>query len=534
MPDLPSLLAALDPEQRQVAEALRGPVRVLAGAGTGKTRAITHRIAYGVATGVYAPHRGARGDLHHPGGGRDARPAARARRGRRPGAHVPLRGAAPAALLLAARPRHRAAAAHRVQDRPAGHRRAPPAAQRRPGAAARPRLRDRVGQGQQRPARATTPPSPRPAAARWPARRPRRSRTSSTPTRRSSATRAGWTWRTSCCSPPGMLAEDERVAAQVRRQYKWFVVDEFQDVSPLQSALLDLWLGGRDELCVVGDPAQTIYSFAGANADYLRDFPAKFPGTTSIELVRNYRSTPAGRRGRQHAARRHRRARASTLRAQQPAGPAVTLRRAPRRGRRGGGGRRPDRSSCRVAGRALGEIAVLFRINAQSEAFEEALAGRGIPYVVRGAARFFDRPEVREAVTRLRGAARSGEGGRATCVETVRAILAGMGWTRRAAGRPRPDPRPLGVLAGADRPGRWSSPRAGGTTSTSSSTTSTGGPPSSTPRSPTASRWRPSTPPRGWSGTRSSSAASRTAPCRSPTPRRRPRSRRSAGCSTSA
>ena len=114
-----------------------------------------------------------------------------------------------------------------------------------------------------------------------------------------------------------MLAEDERVAAQVRRQYKWFVVDEFQDVSPLQSALLDLWLGGRDELCVVGDPAQTIYSFAGANADYLRDFPAKFPGTTSVELVRNYRSTPRGRRGGQHAARRHRQ------RGRRPARPAA-------------------------------------------------------------------------------------------------------------------------------------------------------------------------------------------------------------------
>src|SRR5262249_33175295 len=69
----------------------------------------------------------------------------------------------------------------------------------------------------------------------------------------------------------GMLAEEERVAAQVRAQYKWFVVDEFQDVSPLQSALLDLWLGGRDEICVVGDPAQTIYSFAGADASFLRD-----------------------------------------------------------------------------------------------------------------------------------------------------------------------------------------------------------------------------------------------------------------------
>src|SRR5690606_10409957 len=90
----------------------------------------------------------------------------------------------------------------------------------------------------------------------------------------------------------GMLAEDERVAAQVRRQYKWFVVDEFQDVSPLQYALLELWLGGRDELCVVGDPAQTIYSFAGARADYLRDLGSRFRDVTTVELVRNYRSTP--------------------------------------------------------------------------------------------------------------------------------------------------------------------------------------------------------------------------------------------------
>ncbi len=82
------------------------------------------------------------------------------------------------------------------------------------------------------------------------------------------------------------------MAAEVRSQYRHFVVDEFQDVSPVQMALLSQWLGDRDELCVVGDPAQTIYSFAGADPRFLLDFPARFPGTRTLELVRNYRSTP--------------------------------------------------------------------------------------------------------------------------------------------------------------------------------------------------------------------------------------------------
>ena len=124
-----------------------------------------------------------------------------------------------------------------------------------------------------------------------------------------------------------LLSEDDRVAAEVRRQYKWFVVDEYQDVSPIQSALLDLWLGGRNEICVVGDPAQTIYSFAGAQASYLTDFTARFPGAVNVELVRNYRSTPQVI----EAANTLLKGSATTsvqLRAQRGAGPALSWREA--------------------------------------------------------------------------------------------------------------------------------------------------------------------------------------------------------------
>jgi len=426
---LPDLLAALDPEQRLVAEALRGPVRVLAGAGTGKTRAITHRIAHGVATGVYAPSevlavtfttRAAgemRGRLRALGaGGVQARTfhsaALRQLRYFWPhvqGTELPQLIESKLGLMASATRRLRLNTDQAL-------------------------LRDLASEIEWAKVSNVAPASyAEVATARA------RSVAGQTPEvvarvfdayEEVKRDQGRMDMEDVLLLTAGMLAEDERVAAQVRRQYKWFVVDEFQDVSPLQSALLDLWLGGRNELCVVGDPAQTIYSFAGANADFLRDFPAKFPGTTSVELVRNYRSTPQVVSA-ANALLSGTPSQGVDLRAQQPAGPEVTF--APQ----------PDEVAeaedvaarilrLRDAGADLGEVAILFRINAQSEAFEEALSARGIPYVIRGAARFFDRPEVREAVTRIRGAARSGEGGDQSVLETVRATLAGMGWTPEA------------------------------------------------------------------------------------------------------
>src|SRR5439155_23808590 len=89
-----------------------------------------------------------------------------------------------------------------------------------------------------------------------------------------------------------LLDEHEEAAREVRARYHAFTVDEYQDVNPLQHTLLDRWLGGRDELCVVGDDYQTIYGFTGATPSYLLDFRDRFPTARVLRLEENYRSTP--------------------------------------------------------------------------------------------------------------------------------------------------------------------------------------------------------------------------------------------------
>ena len=422
------LLGALDPEQREVAEALRGPVRVLAGAGTGKTRAITHRIAHGVAEGIYAPTevlavtfttRAAgemRGRLHRLGApGVQARTfhsaALRQLRWFWPttyGGDLPTLTESKIPLMAGAARRLRVPTDQAL-------------------------LRDLASEVEWAKVSNVGPDD----YVRIAGRRGRAVANLDHETvgrlfagyEEVKRSQARMDMEDVLLLTAGMLAEEERVAAQVRAQYKWFVVDEFQDVSPIQSALLDLWLGGRDEICVVGDPAQTIYSFAGADASYLRDFPRKFPGTTSVELSRNYRSSPEV----VETANTVLAGSASTsvrLRAQRPSGPAVRYRPAPDEVAEADAV--ADAAGALVSdGVPAPQIAVLFRINAQSEAFEEALASRGLPYVVRGAARFFDRAEVRQAVTLLRGAVRNDDGD-ASVLDLVRGTLAGMGWTPEA------------------------------------------------------------------------------------------------------
>ncbi|MGH8939783.1 MAG: ATP-dependent helicase, partial [Actinomycetes bacterium] len=429
MPAADDLLERLDPEQRDVATALRGPVCVVAGAGTGKTRAITHRIAYGVVTGVYQPQEvlavtfttRAAGEMR----GRLAQLGA---------AGVQARTFHSAALRQA---RYFWPHVYGTQFPEIVRSKFGLVAEavRRLGLRAdTPLLRDLSAEIEWAKVSNIRPGDYVSAATR--ARREVADLEAAAVGSLMTAyedvkrERGRIDMEDILLVTAAILADDEQVAAQVRRQYRWFVVDEFQDVNPLQSTLLDLWLGGRDEICVVGDPRQTIYSFAGASPKILESFTRRHPGAERIELIRNYRSTPQVVAV-ANAVFATKDATGVSLQSQSDPGDPVTY------------VGHPDETAEAKAvaneiaqlhrrGTPYREIAVLFRINAQSEAFEEALGEHGIPYTLRGVEGFFNRAEVRQAVTLLRGAARGGQSDDEPLVEEVRAVLASMGHTDKA------------------------------------------------------------------------------------------------------
>ena len=426
-----AVLDGLDAEQREVAASPTGAMCVLAGAGTGKTRAITHRIAYGVHSGAYVPQRvlavtftaRAAGEMrsrlrHLAVGGVQARTfhAAALRQ-----LHYfwpqAIGGAAPEVL------------AHKVPV-------VAEAASRLRLRFDRTELRDLASEIEWCKVSLLTPETYA-AGVRSAHREP----PGIDPTGMArlldvyeevKQERGGIDFEDVLLLTVGILREREDIAATVRGQYRHFVVDEYQDVNALQQRLLELWVGGREDLCVVGDPAQTIYSFTGATPRHLLEFAERNPSARVVRLVRNYRSTPEVIRlantamsGPSGALRSG----AVRLEAQrEDNGPAPTLE---------AYDDDPAEAAAVAArirglvdgGRSPGDIAVLFRTNGQSEAFESALTDVGIPYLVRGGERFFSRSEVRDAIVLLRGAARSDDGA-VPLPDLVRDILVSAGWTR--------------------------------------------------------------------------------------------------------
>ncbi|HEY7399040.1 MAG TPA: ATP-dependent DNA helicase UvrD2 [Gaiellaceae bacterium] len=278
------VLDGLNPEQRRAAEAVRGPVCILAGAGSGKTTTITRRLANQVASGAFsATELMAVTFTDKAGGELRARLAAlgagRVRAGTFHSAALrQLRHFAPdriGAILpskalvlrqigntLPGAYRFRAAADLASEIEWAKNRRIPPE-----------RYLASLG-GHEPP----IPPDLMLRVYREYERRKERERVVDFEDLLEHAI--------------ALFENDAAAAETFRRQYRAFTVDEYQDVNLLQQTLLEHWLGGRDELCVVGDDYQSIYAFTGAGPEHLLGMPDRYPGALVVRLEQNYRSTP--------------------------------------------------------------------------------------------------------------------------------------------------------------------------------------------------------------------------------------------------
>jgi DNA helicase II / ATP-dependent DNA helicase PcrA len=421
------LLAGLDAEQRQVATTFGVPVVVIAGAGTGKTRALTHRIAYGAASGAYQPSAvlaltfttRAAGELR-----------TRLRTVGLPG--------------VQARTFHSAALrqAQFFWPRAFGSE-LPPVSDERVGlaAAAARKLRLAPDSGQLRDllteiswAKVSNV-APADYAGLAPGAGREVSGISAADVgkvlggyERVKSERGVIDFDDILLCTVALLGEHDDIAEEVRNTYRHLLVDEYQDVSPIQQSLLDLWWSKTGDHCVVGDPAQTIHSFAGATPEFLNTFQARNRGSELIRLVRDYRSTP------QVVALANRVSRntgigAVTLESQRPVGPEPRI--------------MPCASELdeaalvaswlieqHEAGITWRELAVLYRVHAQSPLFEAALAEAGVPFTIRGTDGFYQRGEVRQVIAEL--AARAQNNGDPGAVESCRSVLAKFGWSEKA------------------------------------------------------------------------------------------------------
>ncbi|WP_025157157.1 ATP-dependent helicase [Leifsonia aquatica] len=428
-----ALLAGLDVQQRVAAEALFGPVCILAGAGTGKTRAITHRIAYGVASGAFTPNRvmaltftnrsaaELRGRLRQLGAG---------------GVAARTFHAAALAQLNYFWPQVAGGQLPSVLDgkgRVLGH-----AAEKLSVRVDTATLRDIAAEIEWRKVSGLT-------LEQYAAALATRTLPGTLTTEQLvdlhrtyeelKDERKQIDFEDVLLVCAGMIESEPSVAMQVREQYRYFVVDEYQDVSPLQHQLLGLWLGGRGDLCVVGDASQTIYSFAGARSEYLLGFEREHPGATVVRLEQNYRSMPgvidtANRlmRGRSGALTLHAASARST--SAEPGGPETGDVASP-------ASFADDRAEARAvaeqiaaelaAGARPENIAVLYRVNVQAAALEQALGDLGISYQIRGSKRFFDLPEVRQAIMTLRAASVAATD--EPVFKSVSDVLRTLGWS---------------------------------------------------------------------------------------------------------
>jgi DNA helicase II / ATP-dependent DNA helicase PcrA len=385
--DPEQILANLNPEQREAATATTGPVAILAGAGTGKTRVISHRVAYAAATGAVDPKQALVVTFTE-------KAATEMRRRLRalglPQVQASTFHAAARRQLAHFWPEIRGTSLPDVLE--SKLRIIAPMARSLPGGYRFTPAKDLADEIERAKVRRQTPDTYAPD------RDPPVPPDVFTKLWRSYE---GAKARRNVIDFEDMLGlaielyeADAGARALVHRRYSWFSVDEYQDTNRLQEDLLRLWLGDRRELCVVGDPDQTIYTFTGASATYLETFADRYPGARVIRLSHNYRSTP------QVLALANRLIPGRELRSTAAAGPIPEL--------RAHASDEAERAAILAAIRGLArdevaftEMAILVRTNAQLVPLEAALTSAGIPFTVRGV-RFYARQEIRAAIRALR------------------------------------------------------------------------------------------------------------------------------------
>jgi DNA helicase-2/ATP-dependent DNA helicase PcrA len=398
------ILAALDADQRAVALATRGPVCVIAGAGTGKTRAITHRIAYAASIGTMDPAKVLALTFTSRAAGE--------MRTRLRSLGVPT---------VAARTIHAAALKQLVYFWPSVFGgRVPELMTAKAGfigeainraglsselrATSRELMRDIASEiewakvSQVAPEDFVNEISKRSQKPRVSAEKLAQVYTAYESVKKQEL---AIDFEDVLLLTAAMLEEERTVRERVQDQYRYFTIDEYQDISPVQQRLINAWLGSRQDICVVGDPAQTIYSFAGATPVFLNSFTQRFPDAEVIRLSTGYRSTPEITFA-ANALLRHG-AMGQELIALNEHGTKPSV----------DGYANEDAEVNGVlaqitdllnSGTQAQEIAILARTNNQLKGVERAMNKAGLPYQVRSTERFFDRQDVRDFLKEVRRA----------------------------------------------------------------------------------------------------------------------------------
>jgi len=402
--DSEEILAALDDEQRAVALASRGPVCVIAGAGTGKTRAITHRIAYAASIGVMDPQKVLALTF-------TARAAGEMR----------MRLRTLGVPTVAARTIHSAALKQLLYFWPqvfGG--RAPDLLTTKTGfitqaitradlqgslsITSRDLMRDIASEIEWAKSSQVVPEdyvNESSKRTQKPRINPEQIAQVYSAYMSLMKQERAMDFEDVLLLTAAMLEEEREVRERVQDQYRYFTIDEYQDISPLQQRVINSWLGSRQEICVVGDPAQTIYSFAGATPVFLNTFTQRFPDAEVIRLTSGYRSTPeitlmantvlrSASMGQELVAQNEHGAKPTVVAYRDESAEIA--------------GVVKDIGVLLSEGAPAQEVAILARTNNQLNSIEKAIAAAGLPYQVRNNERFFDRTDVREFLKGVRTA----------------------------------------------------------------------------------------------------------------------------------